>query len=59
MGFNGAIVIVSGLMLRDRRAEMMRPGAFEALHKDDLDTETLIRLLLQTIDKGAPSTPIA
>jgi CheY-like chemotaxis protein len=57
MGFQGAIIIVSGLMLRDRRAELMRLGAFEALHKDDLDTETLIRLLLQLMDSGQPPVP--
>jgi DNA-binding NarL/FixJ family response regulator len=59
MGFTGSIVIVSGLMLRDRRAELMRLGAFEALHKDDLDTETLIRLLLQLIDTGTPPASAA
>jgi DNA-binding NarL/FixJ family response regulator len=58
MGFVGPIVIVSGLMLRDRRAELMRLGAFEALHKDDLDSERLIRLLLQLIEGGnAPAAP--
>jgi DNA-binding response OmpR family regulator len=54
MGYTGAIIVVSGLMLRDRRAELIRIGAFEALHKDDLDTETMIRLLLQLIDLGTP-----
>jgi DNA-binding NarL/FixJ family response regulator len=58
MGFMGSIVVVSGLMLRDRRAELMRLGAFEALHKDDLDTERLIRLLLQLINSSAPPTTL-
>lgn len=39
-------------MLRDRRAELMRLGVDEALHKDDLDSERLIRLILQLLDSG-------
>ena len=52
MGFTGPLVVVSGMMLRERRAELMRLGVHEALHKDDLDSERLIRLILQLLDTG-------
>jgi DNA-binding NarL/FixJ family response regulator len=57
MGFDGPIVVLSGLMTRDRRAEMCQLGAIEALHKDDLDTTRLIELLLQIIDRGGAAAP--
>ena len=57
MGFTGPLVVVSGMMLRERRAELMRLGVHEALHKDDLDSERLIRLFLQLLDSGTP-TPL-
>ncbi len=52
MGYDGQIVVNSGLMTRDRRSELIQLGAFEALHKDDLDTTRLIELLLQLTDVG-------
>jgi DNA-binding NarL/FixJ family response regulator len=55
MGYREHIVVVSGLMSRDRRALLMQLGAAEALHKDDLDTGRLIELLLQMTDR--PSGP--
>jgi DNA-binding NarL/FixJ family response regulator len=36
-GYEGPIVIVSSLLTRKRRAELMAAGAIEAVHKDDLD----------------------
>jgi hypothetical protein len=55
MGYTGIIVVVSGLMTRERRAELMRLTATEALHKDDLDSMRLIELLLQLTDPNSGS----
>lgn len=52
LGFNGPIVVMSGLMGRERRGEMIRLGAVEAVHKDDLVSARLIELLLLVIDRG-------
>lgn len=52
VGFLGPVVILSNLMTRERRAEFIRLGAAEALHKDDLDSGALISLLLKIAGAG-------
>ncbi len=49
IGYAGPIIVVSGMMTRDRRSFMMRMGAFETLHKDDYDTLSLIEILLRVL----------
>lgn len=47
LGYTGPIVIISGMMTRQRRAELMGLGAVDALHKDDLDALVMMDLLLR------------
>jgi DNA-binding NarL/FixJ family response regulator len=37
-GFEGPIIVVSGEMTRNRRQELLRLGASDVIHKDDLDS---------------------
>jgi DNA-binding NarL/FixJ family response regulator len=59
MGYAGPIVVMSGLMTRERRGEVMRLGAFDGVHKDDLVGAAVIELLLRLIEvqpeSGAPA----
>jgi DNA-binding response OmpR family regulator len=52
MGFAGPIVVMSGLMTRERRAEVVRLGAFDGVHKDDLVGAAVLELLLRVIETG-------
>jgi CheY-like chemotaxis protein len=57
LGYNGPIVIISGMMSRQRRAEMIGAGAVEALHKDDVDALVMMDLLLRLLGPAqAPPT---
>ncbi|MEQ8824982.1 MAG: response regulator [Filomicrobium sp.] len=44
-GYEGPIIVVSGLATRKRRAELMEAGAAEVLHKDDLDSVRINEVL--------------
>lgn len=44
---------MSGMMTRQRRAELMQIGAVEMLHKDNLDTVYLMNMLLRLLGSGA------
>jgi CheY-like chemotaxis protein len=58
LAFTGPIVIISGMMTRQRRAESIGAGAAEALHKDDLDALVMMDLLLRLMGPlPQPSTP--
>jgi CheY-like chemotaxis protein len=47
-GFEGPIVVVSGMIDKKRRAELLAAGAEDTIHKDDLDSvrvaEALVRV---------------
>lgn len=49
IGYDGPIVVVSGMMTRERRTLIMQLGAFETLHKDDYDSLSLIEILLRIL----------
>jgi DNA-binding NarL/FixJ family response regulator len=51
--YRGPVVVMSGLMTRARRVEVIQAGATEALHKDDLDTLAVMQLLMKLMDAGA------
>jgi CheY-like chemotaxis protein len=58
LAFTGPIVIISGMMTRQRRAELIGAGAAEALHKDDVDALVMMDLLLRLLGPPPqPSTP--
>lgn len=44
-GFQGPIIVVSGLATRKRRIELLEAGAAEVLHKDDLDSVRINEVL--------------
>lgn len=54
LDFTGPIVIISGMMTRQRRAELIGLGAAEALHKDDIDALVMMDLLLRLLDQPQP-----
>ena len=51
-GYEGPIIVVSGAVDRQRRITLMRAGANDVIHKDDVDSvriaEALNRALLST-----------
>lgn len=44
-GYEGPIVVISGQVTRNRRAELMTLGASEVIHKDDVDSVRLTEAL--------------
>jgi CheY-like chemotaxis protein len=52
LGYLSPIVVVSGMMSRERRAQVMQLGAANMLHKDDLDTLTVMELLVKLLDSA-------
>ena len=58
VGYEGPIVVVSGVATRRRRMDMIKAGAAEVLHKDDVDSVRINEVLpgiLNTI--GFEMTP--
>lgn len=53
-GFAGAVIVLAGLLTKQRQAELMRLGAFEVIHKDDIDStrvgETILRAMGEVIE---------
>jgi response regulator of citrate/malate metabolism len=51
-GYDGPIIVVSGAVDRNRRSTLIRAGAIDVIHKDDLDTvrvsEALARIVPAT-----------
>lgn len=50
-GFDGPIVVVSGMLNRKRRAELLKLGVVDAINKDDLDSGSIGRIMLQLADR--------
>lgn len=46
-GFNGAVVILTGAFVKRRAIELLRQGAVQLLEKDQIDSTTFARILLQ------------
>lgn len=45
IGYEGPIVVVSGIATRSRRKDLMEAGAAEVLHKDDVDSVRINEVL--------------
>lgn len=45
VGYEGPIVVVSGIATRNRRKDLMDAGAAEVLHKDDVDSVRINEVL--------------
>lgn len=50
VGFDGPIVVVSGIATRKRRLELLAAGAAEVLHKDDVDSVRINEVLPGILD---------
>lgn len=53
IGYDGPVIVVSGMMTRERRTMVVKLGAFDTLHKDDFDTLSLIEILLRVLQASA------
>jgi DNA-binding NarL/FixJ family response regulator len=56
-GFEGPIVVVSGALDRKRRTQLLKLGVTEAINKDDLDSGSIGRIMLQLADTIARHVP--
>jgi DNA-binding NarL/FixJ family response regulator len=50
-GFTGPIVVVSGELNRNRRTALLRLGVADAINKDDLDSGSIGKVLLQLAER--------
>lgn len=58
VGYEGPIVVVSGVATRRRRMDLMKAGAAEVLHKDDVDSVRINEVLPGILDTvGFEMTP--
>lgn len=64
-GFEGPVVVVSGQLTRNRRNELIRLGAADAINKDDLDSGSIGRIMVQLAERlgagpnsGDPATKV-
>ena len=57
-GYAGPIIVVSGQVDRLRRAMLVKAGAIDVIHKDDLDSVRLAEALAR-VAQVAPETPQA
>lgn len=57
-GYDGPIVVVSGQVDRQRRAQLMIAGAADVIHKDDLDSVRVAEALTRAM-KSTPATAVA
>jgi len=58
VGYEGPIVVVSGVATRRRRMDLMKAGAAEVLHKDDIDSVRINEVLPGILDTvGFEMTP--
>lgn len=57
-GFDGPVVVVSGQLTRNRRNELIRLGVADAINKDDLDSGSIGRIMVQLAERlGAAPIP--
>lgn len=57
-GFAGPVVVVSGQLTRSRRNELLKLGIAEAINKDDLDSGSIGRIMVQLAERlGAAVSP--
>lgn len=61
-GYAGPIIVVSGQVDRMRRATLVKAGAVDVIHKDDLDSVRIAEALArvpETSDAGSETPPAA
>lgn len=60
VGFDGPIVVISGVATRKRRLELIEAGAAEVLHKDDVDSVRINEVLPKILEHvGFAAKPAA
>jgi CheY-like chemotaxis protein len=55
-GYEGPIIIVSGMVDRQRRAELAAAGAADVIHKDDLDSVRVAEALTRVFRDTSPNS---
>lgn len=50
-GFEGPVVVVSGALNRTRRNELLKLGVADAINKDDLDSGSIGKVMLQLAER--------
>lgn len=50
-GFDGPVVVVSGQLTRSRRLELLKLGVADAINKDDLDSGSIGKVLVQLAER--------
>ena len=58
-GYEGPIVVISGQVTRQRKAELGNAGAVDVIHKDDLDSVRIAEALERVLQAAAPVDPAA
>ncbi|MEQ1649487.1 MAG: response regulator [Hyphomicrobiaceae bacterium] len=57
--YHGPIIVVSGMLTRQRAATLVAAGAALAIHKDNLDSGSIAEALAQIYAKTHPATAVA
>ena len=47
VGYEGPIVVISGMVSQPKRRELVKAGAFDVLHKDDMNSMSVGEILLR------------
>ncbi len=55
-GYEGPIIVVSGRATRQRRLELIKTGAADVIHKDEVDSVRLSEALGRIFKAAAPTT---
>jgi response regulator of citrate/malate metabolism len=58
-GYSGPIVVVSGAVDRQRRGVLIKAGAIDVIHKDDLDSVRIAEALARVHGAATADTPQA
>jgi response regulator of citrate/malate metabolism len=58
-GYSGPIVVVSGAVDRQRRGVLIKAGAIDVIHKDDLDSVRIAEALARVHGAATADTPAA
>lgn len=58
-GYSGPIVVVSGAVDRQRRGVLIKAGAIDVIHKDDLDSVRIAEALARVHGAATADTPVA
>lgn len=55
-GYEGPVVIISGALTRQRKADLLKLGAAAILHKDDIESARVAELLIEIFTPDSTAT---